>query len=84
MSAEWLRIPNRGCVRILMLEGRLRDGELCHRPLTDRRLLVGGVELGFAVPEYTPHRERSDEVAVFIGPGELPDSLFVGKRIQIV
>lgn len=84
MSAEWLSIPNRGCVRILMLEGRLRDGELCHRPLADRRLLVGGVELGFAVPEYTPHRERSDEVAVFIGPGELPDSLFVGKRIQIV
>ena len=84
MNAEWLRIPNRGCVRFLMLEGRLRDGELCHRPLADRRLFVGGAELEFAVPEYIPYRERPDEVAVFIGPDELPDSLFVGKRIQIV
>ena len=86
VSAEWLRILNRNGVgvRFLMLEGRLRDGELCHRPLADRRLFVGGIELGFAVPEYTPHREGPDEVAVFIGPDELPDSLFVGKRIQIV
>lgn len=86
VSAEWLRIPNRNGVgvRFLMLEGRLRDDELCHRPLADRRLFVGGIELGFAVPEYTPHRERPGEVAVFIGPDELPDSLFVGKRIQIV
>lgn len=86
VSAEWLRIPNRNGagVRFLMLEGRLRDGELCHRPLADRRLFVGGIELGFAVPEYTPHREGPDEVAVFIGPDELPDGFFVGKRIQIV
>ena len=86
VSAEWLRILNRNGVgvRFLMLEGRLRDGELCHRPLADRRLFVGGIELGFAVPEYTPHREGPDEVAVFIGPDELPDGFFVGKRIQIV
>lgn len=83
-STDWLRIPGRGGIRSLMLEGRLRDGELRHKPLADRRLFVGGVELGFAVPEYTPHRERPDEVAVFIGPDELPGSLFVGKRIQIV
>ena len=86
VSAEWLRILNRNGVgvRFLMLEGRLRDGELCHRPLADRRLFVGGIELGFAVPEHTPHREGPDEVAVFIGPDELPDGFFVGKRIQIV
>jgi len=86
VSAEWLRILNRNGVgvRFLMLEERLRDGELCHRPLADRRLFVGGIELGFAVPEYTPHREGPDEVAVFIGPDEFPDGFFVGKRIQIV
>lgn len=84
VSAEWLRIPGRGAVCFLELEGRLQDGELCRRPLADRRLFVGGVELEFAVPEYTPYKERPDEVAVFANPDELPESFFVGRRIQIV